>query len=70
MPGDGTMHICQLLSNHCSAMRTVPLSQIVTVSNAVRPVVETITDEGKATRDAYEHVSADEKVRVAKRTPA
>ena len=50
-------------------MRIVPLLKIVTVSNAVRPVVETIMDKGKATRGPYQYVSVDEKVQVAKCTP-
>ena len=57
------------LLNHHSAMRIVPLLKIVTVSNAVRPVVETIMDKGKATRGPYQYVSVDEKVQVAKCTP-
>ena len=46
---------------------TVALSRIDAINDAVKPVVETLMEKGKAvTRGPYEKFSADEKARVAK----
>ena len=48
---------------------TVPSSRIDAIDDAVKPVVETLMEKGKAAaRGPYENFSADEKARVAKRT--